>query len=125
VRATARGIDIARELAADDRPRGTDVDRGIVARAVREVRRLGLHLGLASNPVVGRVADTLVDLGGAVVLGEIAEIMGASICSRRGRRRRRPARSCCAWSTASKPRRWRSGSTSAARSRRPATSAAA
>jgi altronate dehydratase large subunit len=33
--------------------------------------------GLASNPIVGRVADTLVDMGGAVVLGEIAEIMGA------------------------------------------------
>jgi altronate dehydratase large subunit len=33
--------------------------------------------GLSSNPVVGRVADTLVDLGGSVVLGEIAEIMGA------------------------------------------------
>ena len=33
--------------------------------------------GLASNPVVGRVADRLVDVGGAVVLGEIAEIMGA------------------------------------------------
>jgi altronate dehydratase large subunit len=33
--------------------------------------------GLASNPTLGRVADRLVDLGGAVVLGEIAEIMGA------------------------------------------------
>ena len=33
--------------------------------------------GLASNPVVGRVADTVVDLGGTVVLGEIAEILGA------------------------------------------------
>ena len=33
--------------------------------------------GLASNPALGRVADRLVDLGGAVVLGEIAEIMGA------------------------------------------------
>ena len=33
--------------------------------------------GLASNPAVGRVADRLADLGGAVVLGEIAEIMGA------------------------------------------------
>src|SRR5207244_5650548 len=33
--------------------------------------------GLASNPVVGRVADQVVDLGGGVVLGEIAEIMGA------------------------------------------------
>jgi altronate dehydratase large subunit len=33
--------------------------------------------GLASNPAVGRLADRLVDFGGAVVLGEIAEIMGA------------------------------------------------
>jgi altronate dehydratase large subunit len=33
--------------------------------------------GLASNPVLGRVADRIVDLGGSVVLGEIAEIMGA------------------------------------------------
>jgi altronate dehydratase large subunit len=33
--------------------------------------------GLASNPTLGRVADRLVDLGGSVVLGEIAEIMGA------------------------------------------------
>ena len=33
--------------------------------------------GLASNPALGRVADRLVELGGAAVLGEIAEIMGA------------------------------------------------
>ena len=33
--------------------------------------------GLASNPALGRVADRLIDLGGAAVLGEIAEIMGA------------------------------------------------
>jgi altronate dehydratase large subunit len=33
--------------------------------------------GLASNPTLGRFADRLVDLGGAAVLGEIAEIMGA------------------------------------------------
>lgn len=33
--------------------------------------------GLASNPALGRVADRLVDLGGAAVLGEVAEIMGA------------------------------------------------
>jgi altronate dehydratase large subunit len=32
---------------------------------------------LAANPVLGRVADRIVDLGGSVVLGEIAEIMGA------------------------------------------------
>jgi len=33
--------------------------------------------GLASNPVLGRVTDRLVDLGGSAVMGEIAEIMGA------------------------------------------------
>ncbi|MCL4812213.1 MAG: UxaA family hydrolase [Vicinamibacteraceae bacterium] len=33
--------------------------------------------GLASNPVLGRVADRLVALGGSTVLGEVAEIMGA------------------------------------------------
>ena len=33
--------------------------------------------GLAANPALGRVADRLVSLGGAAVLGEVAEIMGA------------------------------------------------
>jgi altronate dehydratase large subunit len=33
--------------------------------------------GLASNPALGRVADRLVAMGGAAVLGEVAEIMGA------------------------------------------------
>jgi altronate dehydratase large subunit len=33
--------------------------------------------GLAANPALGRVADKLVALGGAAVLGEVAEIMGA------------------------------------------------
>lgn len=33
--------------------------------------------GLAANPALGRVADTLIALGGAAVLGEVAEIMGA------------------------------------------------
>ena len=33
--------------------------------------------GLASNPVLGRVTDRLVALGGSVVMGEVAEIMGA------------------------------------------------
>jgi altronate dehydratase large subunit len=77
VRATARGIEIARELA---------VALGRVERVWCPASSLVLSVkcggsdytsGLASNPVVGRVADTLVDLGGAVVLGEIAEIMGA------------------------------------------------
>jgi len=77
VRATARGIEIARELAAAI---------GRIERAWCPASSLVLSVkcggsdytsGLSSNPVVGRVADTLVDLGGSVVLGEIAEIMGA------------------------------------------------
>jgi altronate dehydratase large subunit len=77
LRATARGIEIARELAES---------AGRVERAWCPASALVLSVkcggsdytsGLASNPVVGRVADKLVDLGGAVVLGEIAEIMGA------------------------------------------------
>jgi len=77
VRATARGIDIARELAADL----SRVEREWfpVSSLVLSVKCGGSDYtsGLASNPVVGRVADALVDLGGSVVLGEIAEIMGA------------------------------------------------
>src|SRR5262249_26999053 len=77
VRATARGVEIARELA------------DVLARAARvpcpasslvvSVKCGGSDYtsGLASNPVVGRVADAVVDLGGSVVLGEIAEVMGA------------------------------------------------
>ena len=77
VRATARGVEIAGALAA------------ALARNQREwcdVSSLTLAVkcggsdytsGLASNPVLGRVADRIVDLGGSVVLGEIAEIMGA------------------------------------------------
>jgi altronate dehydratase large subunit len=77
VRATARGIEIARRLSEE-------VCR--VERAWNPASSIVLSVkcggsdytsGLASNPVVGRVADRLVDLGGAVVLGEIAEIMGA------------------------------------------------
>jgi len=77
VKATARGVAIARELAAT-------VERAErtwhpAASLVLSVKCGGSDYtsGLAANPVVGRVADTLVDLGGAVVLGEIAEIMGA------------------------------------------------
>ena len=77
VRATNKGIAIARDMV------------GVLSQAERtrcDVSSLVLSVkcggsdytsGLASNPAVGRVADTLVDRGGAVVLGEIAEIMGA------------------------------------------------
>ena len=77
VRATARGIEIAQALAEE---------LGRVERVWCPASALVLSVkcggsdytsGLASNPVVGRVADMLVDMGGAVVLGEIAEIMGA------------------------------------------------
>jgi len=77
LRATARGIEIACRLA-------DEVSR--VERAWCPATSIMLSVkcggsdytsGLASNPVVGRVADRLVDLGGGVVLGEIAEIMGA------------------------------------------------
>jgi altronate dehydratase large subunit len=77
VRATARGIEIARQLAEDV----SRIDRVWcpASSIVLSVKCGGSDYtsGLASNPVVGRVADRLVDVGGAVVLGEIAEIMGA------------------------------------------------
>jgi altronate dehydratase large subunit len=77
VRATARGIAIAQEMAATlSRVERTACD---VSSLVVSVKCGGSDYtsGLASNPAVGRVADRLVDRGGAVVLGEIAEIMGA------------------------------------------------
>jgi len=77
VRATAHGIEIARAMAeeAGRAARG----RFPASSLVLSVKCGGSDYtsGLASNPVVGRVADRLVDLGGSVVLGEIAEIMGA------------------------------------------------
>jgi altronate dehydratase large subunit len=77
VRATARGIAIAAELAVGIA--ALERTRCPVSSLVLSVKCGGSDYtsGLSSNPVVGRVADRLVDLGGAVVLGEIAEIMGA------------------------------------------------
>jgi altronate dehydratase large subunit len=72
--------------------RGTHLAAGLASRLAAESRtwcdvgQLVLSLkcggsdytsGLASNPTLGRVADRLVDLGAATVLGEVAEIMGA------------------------------------------------
>jgi altronate dehydratase large subunit len=77
IRATDRGIALARAMAADlAGVRRQPVD---VSSLVLSVKCGGSDYtsGLASNPVLGRVADRLVDLGGSVVLGEIAEIMGA------------------------------------------------
>jgi altronate dehydratase large subunit len=77
IRTTERGIAIARELVAELQraPRETcDISSLILS-----VKCGGSDYtsGLSSNPALGRVADRLVDLGGAAVLGEIAEIMGA------------------------------------------------
>jgi altronate dehydratase large subunit len=77
VRATARATEIARTLVAElaRAPR----ERCDVSELILSVKCGGSDYtsGLASNPALGRVADRLVDLGGAAVLGEIAEIMGA------------------------------------------------
>jgi altronate dehydratase large subunit len=77
VRATSKGIEIAREMV--DVLSRTERSWCDVASLVVSVKCGGSDYtsGLASNPAVGRVADRVVDGGGAVVLGEIAEIMGA------------------------------------------------
>jgi altronate dehydratase large subunit len=77
VRATEKGAVIAREMAAslaDAKREWCEVSSLVVS-----VKCGGSDYtsGLASNPAVGRLADRFVELGGAVVLGEIAEIMGA------------------------------------------------
>jgi altronate dehydratase large subunit len=77
VRATEKGMAIAREMAASL----SGAERSVcdTSSLVVSVKCGGSDYtsGLASNPAVGRLADALVDAGGAVVLGEIAEIMGA------------------------------------------------
>ena len=73
----ARGREIAGRM-ADEIAR--------TARVPCDISKLVLSLkcggsdytsGLAANPALGRVADRLVAFGGAAVLGEVAEIMGA------------------------------------------------
>lgn len=77
VRTIARGREVAARLVSE---------LSAARREWCDVRDLVLSLkcggsdytsGLAANPVLGRVADRLTALGGAAVLGEIAEIMGA------------------------------------------------
>jgi len=77
VRATEKGIAVAKEMAAG--LAGATRQVCDAASLIVSVKCGGSDYtsGLASNPAVGRVADRLVDAGGAVVLGEIAEIMGA------------------------------------------------
>jgi altronate dehydratase large subunit len=77
LRTIGRGRQLAEELsrAIADAPRAW---RGLDA-LVLSLKCGGSDYtsGLASNPALGRLADRLVDQGGAAVLGEIAEIMGA------------------------------------------------
>jgi altronate dehydratase large subunit len=77
LRATAKGIDVARSFA--DVLASAERVPCPVSSLIVSVKCGGSDYtsGLSSNPAVGRVADRMVDLGGAVVLGEIAEIMGA------------------------------------------------
>jgi altronate dehydratase large subunit len=77
LRATARATQIARDLIAP--LRAARREWCDLSSLILSVKCGGSDYtsGLASNPALGRVADRLVDLGGSVVLGEIAEIMGA------------------------------------------------
>ena len=77
VRATERGIDLARAMATD--LESAERVRCEASNLILSVKCGGSDYtsGLASNPVLGRVADRFVAFGGSVVLGEIAEIMGA------------------------------------------------
>jgi altronate dehydratase large subunit len=77
VRTTERGIEIARGLAAELRvQRREPCDLSSLILCVK-CGGSDYTSGLAANPALGRVADGLVDAGGAAVLGEVAEIMGA------------------------------------------------
>jgi len=77
VRTTDRGIGLARRMAAELEKQSRQ--ECAVDSLILSVKCGGSDYtsGLASNPVLGRVADRVVDAGGSVVLGEIAEIMGA------------------------------------------------
>jgi len=77
VRATEKGIRIARAFA--DKLAKVERDWCDASELVLSLKCGGSDYtsGLASNPTLGRVTDRLVALGGAAVLGEIAEIMGA------------------------------------------------
>ncbi len=77
IRATARATEIARRFARDlasVQREPCDVSSLIVSA---KCGGSDYTSGLAANPALGRMADRLVELGGAAVIGEIAEIMGA------------------------------------------------
>jgi altronate dehydratase large subunit len=77
VRTEQRATAIAREMVAE--LQCASRERCDISSLILSVKCGGSDYtsGLASNPALGRVADRIVSLGGAAVLGEIAEIMGA------------------------------------------------
>ncbi|HEY7059111.1 MAG TPA: UxaA family hydrolase [Vicinamibacterales bacterium] len=77
VRTTEKATEIARGLA--DTLRTAPREWHAASSLILSVKCGGSDYtsGLASNPALGRVTDRLVEVGGAAVLGEIAEIMGA------------------------------------------------
>src|SRR6478736_449083 len=77
VRTTTHGTEIAASFAStlESEPR-VECDASSLILCVK-CGGSDYTSGLAANPALGRVADRLVDAGGAAVLGEIAEIMGA------------------------------------------------
>lgn len=76
VRTTSRGIEYANRLVEAAVAERTSCDASSLILSVK-CGGSDYTSGLAANPVLGRVADRIVSLGGAVVIGEIAEIMGA------------------------------------------------
>jgi altronate dehydratase large subunit len=73
----ARGTEVA--LAMADAIAGAERTRCDIGSLVLSLKCGGSDYtsGLAANPALGRVADRLTALGGAAVLGEVAEILGA------------------------------------------------
>src|SRR3954467_8071514 len=77
VKTTARAIELARGLVDElSRARRETCNASSLILSVK-CGGSDYTSGLASNPALGRVADRLADMGGAAVLGEVAEIMGA------------------------------------------------
>ena len=76
-KAITKGIELAADLARDlqrDAREWCGIDNLILSL---KCGGSDYTSGLSANPALGRVADRLNALGGATVLGEIAEIMGA------------------------------------------------
>ena len=84
--AVEKGIEAARALAGKIAPlQRQPVDMSEVVMSIK-CGASDATSGLASNVVIGYIADKIVDLGGTVVFGETTEFIGAEhILARRGR----------------------------------------